>query len=193
MLFQRYRRSRRRRPLLRALIIVFIVFVIGGIVTAVSQNSGSDDSGDTSSNAPVATYTAKVGSGVTLAGLDAGEQMNVTVSKVFNSPVPAEFNSAPAGDRLYAVQFLLKDTGSAKYSDAPGNSATIFDSAGKAFQTQFDETTDCKSLPAITNIAAGANASGCVVFEIPKASTITKVQFILDSGDGPQTGVWKIG
>jgi hypothetical protein len=194
MMFQAYRRSRRRHPLLRTLVVVLIVFVVGGVIAAVNQGSGDDDSGDASSNAPTATYSAKLGSGITLAGLEAGEQMNVTVSQIFSSAPPADpIIKAPAGDRLYAVQFVLKDTGRATYSDAPGNSATIFDSAGKSFRTKFDEVSSCKSLPAITSIAAGASASGCVVFDVPKASKITRVQFILDSGDGPQTGSWKIG
>lgn len=195
MAFQRYRRTRRRRPLLRTSIIVLIVFIVGGVIAAVNQGSDNNDNdnGDTSSNAPLATYNAKVGAGITLAGLDTGEQMNVTVSQLFSKAEPADpVIQPPAGMRLYAVQFVLKDTGSAAYSDAPGNSATIFDSAGRSFKTKFDEASSCKSLPAVTSIAAGASASGCVVFDVPKASKITKVRFILDSGDGPQTGIWKI-
>ena len=51
-------------------------------------------------------------------GSSSGEQMSVTVTKVITTAQPGdEFSSAPAGDRLYAVQFRLRDTGSAAGSD----------------------------------------------------------------------------
>ena len=47
-------------------------------------------------------------------GNSSGEQMAVTVTKVISDASPSDsFEAAPAGDRLYAVQFRLADTGSA--------------------------------------------------------------------------------
>ena len=50
----------------------------------------------------------------------------------------------------------------------------------------------CDALPVITTLATGAKTSGCLVFQVPKDSKITRVRFVLDSGDSPQTGLWKV-
>jgi hypothetical protein len=50
----------------------------------------------------------------------------------------------------------------------------------------------CQSFPGTENIAAGSTGLGCVVFEVPTTARITKVQFTLDSGMGPQTGQWNV-
>jgi hypothetical protein len=138
--------------------------------------------------------TARTGTAITLTGNSSGEQMSVTVVKVMSNASPGdEFTSAPAGDRLYAVQFRLRDTGTAAYSDSPTNGAAVVDSKGQSYQPAITDTVSgCQSFPATENIAAGATGLGCIVFEVPKSAKITGVQFTLDSGMGPQTGQWNV-
>ena len=94
-------------------------------------------------NTPTGTQAAQVGSAITLVGLSTGEQISVTVTKVYSDAQPVDqYSQAPVGDRLYAVAFQLKNTGSVGYSDAPTNSAIVFDSNGRSHQTQFDERPD---------------------------------------------------
>jgi hypothetical protein len=191
-----------------ALMIAVIVFVAVSVIahtaqgprTAASSNSQANEgAGANGNNAPVGstpigTQTAQLGSAITLAGLSAGEQMSVTVTKVYSDAQAVDqYNEAPVGDRLYAVAFQLKNTGSAGYSDAPSNSAIVFDSNGRSYQTQFDNVTECQPFQAVVNIPVGSSSVGCVVCEVPNNAKITKVQVILDSGYGPQTGEWKIG
>jgi hypothetical protein len=119
--------------------------------------------------------------------------MTVTVTRVISSARENDgLSLTPAGDRLYAVQFRLADTGSAAYSDAPSNGAAVVDSAGQSYQSALEDVAGCQSFPATENIAAGASGLGCIVFEVPKAAKITQVQFTLDSGMGPQTGQWNV-
>jgi hypothetical protein len=131
-----------------------------------------------------------VGSAITLSVDGSRERMAVTVVKVISSASPGdEFTSASAGDRLYAVQFRLDDTGSAAYSDAPSNGAAVVDSSGESYESSLTDTaTGCTSFPGTENIAPGASGLGCIVFDVPKAAKITEVQFTLDSGMGPRTG-----
>jgi hypothetical protein len=137
---------------------------------------------------------AKTGSAITLAGNSSGEQMSVTVVKVMSNAAGTDYTSAPDGDRLYAVQFRLKDTGSAAYSDSPGNGAEVTDSSGQSYDSALGDTVSgCVSFPATENIAPGASGLGCIVFEVPEQAKITAVQFTLDSGMGPQTGQWNVG
>ena len=92
------------------------------------------------------------------------------------------------------MQFRLRDTGSAAYSDSPSNGAAVVDSSGQSYQAALADTVSgCATFPGTENIAPGASGLGCIVFEVPKAAKITGVQFTLDSGFGPQTGQWDVG
>jgi len=91
------------------------------------------------------------------------------------------------------VQFRLRDTGSAAYSDAPSNGAAVVDSAGQSYQSALDTAAACQSFPGSENIAPGSSGLGCIVFEVPESAKIVAVQFTLDSGMGPQTGQWNVG
>ena len=158
-------------------------------------SSGSGTSGGGGNTTVKTPQTAKIGSVITLSGNDSGEQMAVTVTKVISSASPGdEITAAPAGDRLYAVQFRLHDTGSAAYSDSPSNGAEVVDSAGQSYQASITDTAaGCTTFPASENIAPGSSGLGCIVFEVPNAAKVTAVQFTLDSGMGPQTGQWSVG
>lgn len=161
--------------------------------TAASSNSQANGDNGSVGNTPTGMQTAQIGSAITLAGLSTGEQISVTVTKVYSDAQPVDqYNEAPVGDRLYAVAFQLKNTGGAGYSDAPGNSAIVFDSNGQSYQTQFDNVTECQSFQAVVDIPVGSSSLGCIVYEVPNNAKITKVQVILDSGYGPQTGAWKV-
>jgi hypothetical protein len=175
-----------------AVIVVISVAVGSGnhTISTSGASGGHSTGGGTGSTAK----TAGIGSAITLTGNNSGEQMSVTVTRVIASAEPGdEFTSAPAGDRLYAVQFRLRDTGSAAYSDAPSNGAAVVDSAGQSYQAAITDTAaGCTTFPGTENIAPGASGLGCIVFEVPKAANIREVQFTLDSGFGPQTGQWKV-
>jgi hypothetical protein len=136
---------------------------------------------------------AQVGSAVVLTGNSAGEKIAVTAVKVISHARGAtEFDTAQQGDRLYAVQFRLDDTGSIAYADAPSNGATVADSAGQSYQSSLANVADCTSFPASEHIAAGDSGLGCIAFSVPANARITLVQFTLDSGMGPQTGQWEV-
>lgn len=192
----------RKRHTARNVIVGIGGLIVGIVVIAVVANSGnhtistSGTSGgrSTGGSGGAAAKTAGIGSAITLSGNENGEQVAVTVTKVISSASPGdEFTSAPAGDRLYAVQFRLRDTGSAAYSDAPSNGAVVVDSAGQSYQPSIADTAaGCIAFPALENIASGASGLGCIVFEVPKVVKITQVQFTLDSGMGPQTGQWSV-
>ena len=134
-----------------------------------------------------------VGSAVVLTGIDQTEKMAVTAVTVFSHPRGASYlDTADQGDRLYAVQFRLHDTGSTTYSDAPTLGAAVVDTAGKSYKSTFADVAGCASFPASVNIAAGQSSLGCIVFEVPENARITSVRFTLDAGLGPQTGQWRI-
>jgi hypothetical protein len=147
------------------------------------------------SGGAITETTARVGTPITLSGNGSGQQLAVTVTKVIARARPGDQRtSASSGARLYAVQFRLRDTGSAAYSDAPSNGAVVTDSLGQSYGAVLADTAaGCPSFPGTESIAFGSSGLGCIVFEVPKAAKITQVQFTLDSGMGPDTGRWNIG
>jgi len=192
--------GRRKRHTVRSVLVGLGGLVVAVIVISVAVNGGHSvkTSGTGAGGQAVAAQgpaTAWIGSAITLSGIDSGEQMAVTVTRVISHASPGdEFTSAPSGDRLYAVQFRLDDTGSAAYSDSPSNGAEVVDSSGQSYQaSMIDTASGCTSFPATENVAPGASGLGCIVFEVPEAAKITGVQFTLDSGMGPQTGQWDVG
>jgi hypothetical protein len=190
----------RRHKLLTAILGLFGFVVIGVIANyggSANHTVTTGQAGGTSSSTPSASKTAgsaaRVGSVITLTGNNAGEKVAVTVTRIISHAKPAsDFDAPQSGKRLYAVQFRLDDTGYAAYSDSPSNGAVVVDSAGQSYQSSFDNAAGCQSFPGTENIAAGETGLGCIVFEAPVTAKITKVQFTLDSGFGPQTGQWDV-
>ena len=177
-------------------------FVVIGVVAGIAGTSshtvtigqtGAAPVPPTAAVSPSSLAVAPVGSAITLAGNDDGEKMAVTVTRIISHAGPAtDIDTPKQGDRLYAVQFRLANTGSTAYSDAPSNSAAVVDSAGQSYQASLSDAAGCASFPGTEAIAAGDKGIGCVAFEVPAAANITKVQFTLDSGFGPQTGQWEV-
>jgi hypothetical protein len=195
----------RRHPILTTVLGLFGFFVVIGVIAGIAGSAGhtvttgqagstpSAVSSSTASASSAASSTAKVGSTITLGGNGPGEKMDVTVTRVISHAQPAdEFSTPNPGKRFYAVQFRLADTGSAAYSDSPSNGAAAVDAAGQSYQATIGDVAGCESFPGTENIAAGDKGLGCVVFEVPEGAKITKVQFTLNSGFGPDTGQWDV-
>ena len=195
------RRPRRRGKIIGVTAGVAGVIIVAGIAAAAADGTGhtiatgtaSSPSATRSASAKATARPAGIGSVITLSGNTSGEQVAVTVVRVLSHAQPAgEFDTPKSGDRLYAVQFRLSDTGSAAYSDAPDNGAVVTDAKGQSYQSSIDNAAECTSFPGTENIAPGQSGLGCVVFEVPRRAVITQVQFTLDSGMGPDTGQWSV-
>jgi hypothetical protein len=190
-------RQRGRRRNRGALIVAgtFAAIAIGGAVAAAHHSDTETPQVNvTPFSAPSKSAKTPIGSAIVLTGNSAGEKVAVTVVKVFAHARPAsDFDTAQQGDRLYAVQFRLENTGSVAYTDAPSNGAVVVDSSGQSHQASvLSNVADCASLPAADHITAGDSGLGCIVFSVPAAARITLVEFTLDSGFGPQTGQWEV-
>ncbi|MFH9892073.1 hypothetical protein ACH4O0_26375 [Streptomyces luteogriseus] len=87
-----------------------------------AQPSTSEAAGQT----PSRPASAAVGDALDLKGLEDGEALAVTVVKVVD-PARAEneYSTPDVGLRFVAVQFRLKNTGTAVYSDSPSNGARL--------------------------------------------------------------------
>ncbi|MFI6850060.1 DUF4352 domain-containing protein [Kitasatospora sp. NBC_00085] len=120
--------------------------------------------------------------------------MDVTVVRVVDPASAKEaFSSPKAGTKLVAVQFRLRNTGTAVYDDSPSNGARLVDSEGQQFTASITtDTTAGPGFPGSVTITPGDTALGYITFAIPTASQVAKIQFTLDSGFAPSTGQWTV-
>ncbi|WLW53895.1 DUF4352 domain-containing protein [Streptomyces sp. YU58] len=148
---------------------------------------------ETPSPTPSQSTSAAVGDTLDLTGVDDGEALAVTLVKVID-PARAEnaYSSPDAGKRFVAVQFRLKNTGTAVYSDSPGNGARIVDTQGQQFDSTYEGTAAGPDFPGSITVAPGDSALGFITFEVPAASRIAKVQFAMNSGFSAHTGQWNV-
>ncbi|MFI1281000.1 DUF4352 domain-containing protein [Streptomyces sp. NPDC020858] len=142
---------------------------------------------------PSRPASAAVGTTIDLTGLEEGENLAVTLVKVVD-PARAKnrYATPEAGARYVAVQFRLKNTGTAVYQDSPSNGAKVVDTQGQQFSAAYTETSAGPEFPGSITIAPADTALGFITFEVPGTSKIAKVQFATNSGFSPNTGQWNV-
>jgi len=137
---------------------------------------------------------AKVGDTLSVTGFQDGEQLDVTLKK-WADPVQAahEFDAPAQGKRWAAGQFEIVNTGSRVYDDSPTNGVQVADSEGQRFDTWFAEISAGPQMASAVKLPKGEKALGWIVFEVPKNSKLTSVQFTMNSGMANEAGQWKLG
>ncbi|MFH9709888.1 DUF4352 domain-containing protein [Streptomyces luteogriseus] len=91
-----------------------------------------------------------------------------------------------------AVQFRLKNTGIAVYSDSPSNGARLVDVQGQQFDPTYEDTSAGPGFPGDVTAAPGDTVLGFITFEVPTDSRVVKIQFTMSSGFAGQTGQWDV-
>ncbi|MEU4347018.1 DUF4352 domain-containing protein [Streptomyces sp. NPDC023838] len=137
--------------------------------------------------------SATAGNTLDLTGNNDGEKLAVTVVKVVD-PAGAknQYSSPDASMRFVAVQFRLKNTGTAVYNDSPSNGAKVVDTQGQQFDATYGDTNAGPAFPGSVTIAPGDTGLGFITFEVSVASKIAKVQFAMNSGFSGNTGQWTV-
>lgn len=157
-----------------------------GTVTTTPDNASADGGGKGSG-------TATVGDPVTITGNAEGSKVQVTVKKVVATRSKSAFMTPDKGNKLVAVQFLIVNTGTAAYDDAPSNGAVVVDAKGQQYEATpfYDKIRAGTQLPTTVKLAPGNKALGYLVFEVPRKATVAQVQFSMDSGFG-DTAQWNV-
>lgn len=146
-----------------------------------------------SSGPPATPKDAKVGDTLTLTGFEEGQQLDVTIKKVSDPAEPKdEFFSPDEGNRWIGIQVEIVNTGTAVYDDSPSNGMQVADGEGQRFGGVIADIKAGPSMAGSVTLKPGDKALGWEVFEAPKASKITTVQFGMNSGFSDQTGEWKL-
>lgn len=162
-----------------------------GVVTTADAKPGSSASEPAAASKAPAKHAA-LGDAIKIKGSEAGSEITVTMVKVAVSAKPSdEFSTPGAGNRFAAVQFVIKNSGTIAYEDAPINGAKVIDAEGQQFDAALFASKAGVALPATVKLAPGSSAKGFLTFEVPKKAKLVGAQFSTDSGFG-QTAEWKI-
>lgn len=134
---------------------------------------------------------AAVGGTITLKGIESDLQVAVTLEKVVENATPkVDFLKPKDGNRFFAVQLTLKNTGRQAYSDSPSNGALLIDTEGQQYQSTFGDVQEGVSFAGSVTMGSGDSRKGVIVFEVPKTTKIEKLQFALNSGFADHKGEW---
>ncbi|MEU2871108.1 hypothetical protein ABZ769_18145 [Streptomyces olivoreticuli] len=192
---------------------VAAVIVLAATATACNEDTAatggqSDPSAASSKNpAPQGSQPTQGGNGkgskgegqprgakITLKGLKAGEQLDVTF-KGWADPVTSanQFGQPSVGNKYVAAQFELVNTGTLSYEDSPMNGAKVIDDKGQHFTgTVVSDVSVGPELDAGLKLPVGEKALGWIAFSVPDSIKAESVTFGMNSGLAPQTGQWSI-
>jgi hypothetical protein len=136
---------------------------------------------------------AKVGDSITIKGIEAGEQVQVTLKKIADPAKPAdEFFSPEKGNRWIGAQYEILNTGAKVYADTPGNGSQVADTEGQRFGPVFADITAGPSMTNDATVQPGDKVLGWLVYEVPENAKLASIQFAMNSGFADQTGQWSL-
>jgi hypothetical protein len=138
---------------------------------------------------PPRPATGAIGDTITLTGTNIGVRMDTTVDGLVD---PAETASPPpAGDRYVGVDLRLVSTGIA-ILDSPLESARLRYEGGAA-KPVFGVRGDCShGFDATVRIEVGAEASGCLLFQVPESAEPRELVLALEQVPFVAGGRWRL-
>lgn len=146
---------------------------------------------DTPTPTPTTDSSGSVGDTFSVTALD-GTSYSVTVTGV-TDPGHAKdptFEKPNAGDRYVSARFVVKGITGNSTGDVYNN-ATIIGSDDQTYEGDFSDVKGCTSFDSGEwKVAAGKQAIGCAMFQVPKGVTVKAVQWD-DNLDTPAT--WTLG
>jgi hypothetical protein len=188
--------------ILRMLIFAVGALVIAFVVAAIVGHLANDNSSAVSVP-PVNVTTPSIfgvskalpstviGKPVLIAGFG-GDRARVIVVKLIDPSTPANaLMGADAGSRLVAVEVHILNAGTTTLDDDALSDLSIAGSNRDTYTPGFASAAGCPDFDdGAFTLDKGASATGCVEFQLPDGVAVERVTFTLESGEGPQTGVW---
>ena len=119
-----------------------------------------------------------------------GVRLRVTPLGAIDPAPGAAFFQPQRDNRLVALRVGLVNVGTAMYADTTSNGARIVDGRGRVRRaTILDAAEPGLGRP---RLRRGHRRIGTLSFELPKTLAVRALRLTLDSGFGPETGVWSL-
>ncbi len=190
-------------PIQQAVSLVAVLAIIGFSAAVLAGTAGSSTvaTGTTPATvAPSATTTTtttlapgKPGTAFSITD-QSGDNVGVEVYKVIDPATPDnQFDAAPSGQRLVAVQIGVRDEASGPFTDDMDSDTTLVGSDSQTYTAAFSGISGCTNFDNGTvDLTKGSTAVGCVVFELPTGVTPAQVDFKPEADFGGSPVQWNI-
>jgi len=136
------------------------------------------------------TRRAVLGQPLTLLGQE-GERLRVTPEGLVDVP-PARFEEPRADVRVVGVVLSVVNVGERRADQAVRNAVRLVLGDGTAARSSYTSSPACSEPTSNVNFPLGELRRICVPFNVPVATPIAVVEVTLNSGYGPETGLWTI-
>lgn len=116
--------------------------------------------------------------------------MRVRLVEIVDPAPPTPSFSPQRENRFVAARLELRNEGGAAYTDTVSTGASLVDATGGEHPAAIVEAVE----PGLRRVTIGPRetVSGFVTFELPKGARVAELRVRLNSGFGPETGVWAI-
>jgi hypothetical protein len=174
-----------------ALTIVFVVAAISGHLANQSSGPPVSISVPPILPGPEVLPSTVIGKPVLIAGFG-GDRARVTVVKLIDPSTPANsLMGASPGSRLVAVEVRIFNAGTTTLHDDVLNDLTVVGANRETYDPDLASAAGCPDFDdGAFSLTRGASATGCAELQLPDGVAVQRVTFTLESGEGPQTGVW---
>jgi hypothetical protein len=186
----------------QAVSLVAVLAIIGfsaAVLAGTNTSSSTGAVGTTSTTlAPSTTTTTtlapgKLGMAFSISD-QSGDDVDVEVYKVIDPATPDnEFDAAPAGQRLVAVQMGVRNEASTPFTDDMDFDTTLIGSNSQTYTAAFNGISNCTNFDNGTvDLTKGSTAVGCVVFDLPTGVSSAQVDFKPEGDFGGSPVQWNV-
>jgi hypothetical protein len=118
----------------------------------------------------------------------------VTLTKVIDPATGGDQYTVPdTGKRFVAAVFTIKDTATQAGTGDANSNATLIGSDNQDYTADFDSVSECTNFSdGEFQLGPGESTTGCVVFQVPTAVTVAKVQWSPQSGFSGSFAEWLV-
>jgi hypothetical protein len=133
---------------------------------------------------------AGLGRPLVLSGVKRGVRLRVTPLSLVDPAPGSEFVQPQAANRFVAVRVELRNVGTAVYADTTSNGARCVDGSGHVERALIvDVAAPNLGRP---RLRPGQARTGTLGFELKQGTRVRALRLTLDSGFGPETGIWTV-
>lgn len=132
----------------------------------------------TSGNSRIGTISAQEGGAITVSDSN-GTTLDVTLEQVIDPANGASKYSQPAsGKHFVGVKLHLQNQAAATYQDNANNETTIVLTGGERVDAGYEPLAGCGNFDnGQVKLKTGADATGCVTFQVPKGGKVAEVRY----------------
>ena len=182
-------------------LVIFIALtalaIVGNIVTVIFSNNNAPtptpSTSQSSTSGSDSNQVKPVGGTFSLSDI-LNDNYTITLNKYIPAATASDqFNHAPAGKHLEALQMTVVNKSSKTIQVYPDFDAGLVDSANQSYTSSIYDISECQSFSSNTDsIPAGQTVSGCAVYAVPDGAKIVKVRYTASDANKAPTVTWQL-